>query len=68
MKGLFGVSLMGIFLSTISVKADIIHVPEDYSIIQAGIKRLVYRNSYRITDGVDLLVRAGVDVLFLSEE
>lgn len=37
-------------------------------IIQAGIKRLVYRNSYRITDGVDLLVRAGVDVLFLSEE
>ena len=26
-------------------------------IIQAGIKRLVYRDSYRITDGIDLLKR-----------
>lgn len=36
-------------------------------IIQAGIKRLVYRNSYRITDGVDLLVRAGIEVVYLNE-
>lgn len=32
-------------------------------IIQAGIVRLVFRNSYRRTDGVDLLTRAGVDVV-----
>lgn len=31
-------------------------------IIQAGIKRVVYSNDYRITDGVDLLRRAGITV------
>ena len=31
-------------------------------IIQAGIKRVVYSEEYRITDGVDLLRRAGVQV------
>ena len=31
-------------------------------IIQAGIKRVVYRDSYRLTDGIDLLRRAGVEV------
>ena len=31
-------------------------------IIQAGIERVVYRDAYRVTDGVDLLVRAGVVV------
>jgi len=36
-------------------------------IIQAGIVRLVYRNSYRRTDGVDLLIRAGVDVVNFTE-
>lgn len=30
-------------------------------IIQAGIKRVVYRDEYRLTDGVDLLRRAGVE-------
>ena len=35
-------------------------------IIQAGIKRVVYAREYRLTDGVDLLRRAGIDVLFLS--
>lgn len=30
-------------------------------IIQAGIKRVVYNENYRITDGVDLLRRAGVE-------
>ena len=31
-------------------------------IIQAGIKRVVYKDEYRLTDGVDLLRRAGVEV------
>jgi dCMP deaminase len=31
-------------------------------IIQAGISRVVYSNKYRITDGLDLLRRAGVIV------
>ena len=31
-------------------------------IIQAGIKRVVYRDAYRLTDGIDLLVRAGIIV------
>lgn len=32
-------------------------------IIQAGIKRVVYRDEYRILDGVELLRRAGVEVI-----
>ena len=31
-------------------------------IIQAGIKRVVYRGEYRLTDGIDLLSRAGIEV------
>lgn len=31
-------------------------------IIQAGIKRVVYRDPYRLTDGIDLLRRAGIEV------
>ena len=31
-------------------------------IIQAGIKRVVYRDAYRLTDGIDLLKRAGIEV------
>ncbi|MBO7641223.1 MAG: dCMP deaminase family protein [Bacteroidales bacterium] len=31
-------------------------------IIQAGIRRVVYRDEYRLTDGIDLLRRAGVEV------
>ncbi|MBQ1209720.1 MAG: dCMP deaminase family protein [Bacteroidales bacterium] len=31
-------------------------------IIQSGIRRVVYRDEYRITDGVDLLRRAGIEV------
>ena len=31
-------------------------------IIQSGITRVVYRNEYRILDGVDLLRRAGIRV------
>jgi dCMP deaminase len=31
-------------------------------IIQAGIIRVVYQDEYRLTDGVDLLKRAGIEV------
>ncbi len=31
-------------------------------IIQAGIRRMVYAEQYRLTDGIDLLRRAGVEV------
>ena len=31
-------------------------------IIQAGIRRVVYAEQYRLTDGIDLLRRAGVEV------
>ncbi|MFK5855818.1 MAG: dCMP deaminase family protein [Bacteroidota bacterium] len=31
-------------------------------IIQSGIKRVVYSRKYRITDGLDLLERAGIEV------
>lgn len=34
-------------------------------IIQAGIKRVVYRELYRITDGIDLLKRAGVECVHI---
>jgi dCMP deaminase len=36
-------------------------------IIQAGIKRVVYGEKYRLTDGVELLERAGVEVEYLGE-
>lgn len=34
-------------------------------IIQAGIRRVVYAEKYRITDGLDLLERAGIETLHL---
>jgi dCMP deaminase len=37
-------------------------------IIQAGIKRLVYSRQYRLTDGIDLLKRAGIDVVFMDHD
>ena len=33
---------------------------------QAGIKRVVYGEQYRLTDGLDLLRRAGVEVVYLD--
>ena len=36
-------------------------------IIQAGIKRVVYKDEYRLTDGVDLLKKAGVIVEKVDE-
>ena len=31
-------------------------------IIQAGIARVVYKDEYRLTDGIDLLKRAGIEI------
>lgn len=36
-------------------------------IIQAGIKRVVYHELYRITDGIELLERAGVECVHIPE-
>lgn len=36
-------------------------------IIQAGIKRVVYNELYRICDGLDLLTRAGVECVHVAE-
>ena len=37
-------------------------------IIQAGINRVVFSNEYRITDGIDLLKRAGIEVVYIKSE
>ncbi|MBD5203856.1 MAG: dCMP deaminase family protein [Bacteroidales bacterium] len=37
-------------------------------IIQAGIRRVVFSELYRITDGLDLLRSAGVEVVYMPEE
>ena len=37
-------------------------------IIQAGIRRVVYAEKYRLTDGVDLLEKAGVKVEYKAVE
>ena len=37
-------------------------------IIQAGIKRVVYKRAYRLTDGVDLLLKAGIEVTHMPCE
>ncbi len=37
-------------------------------IIQAGIKRVVYSEQYRLDDGVRLLERAGIEVVFIGME
>ena len=36
-------------------------------IIQAGIKRVVYGDEYRITDGIKLLEKAGIKIVKISE-
>ncbi|MGN0233122.1 MAG: deoxycytidylate deaminase [Bacteroidaceae bacterium] len=35
-------------------------------IIQAGIRRVVYAREYRLTDGIELLRRAGIEVEYLD--
>ena len=37
-------------------------------IIQSGIKRVVYAEKYRLTDGIDLLERAGVKVEYMNPD
>ncbi len=37
-------------------------------IIQAGIRRIVYAEEYRITNGLDLLRQAGVEVVYFPKE
>ena len=37
-------------------------------IIQAGIKRVVYGEHYRLTDGIELLQRAGIEVHYLPND
>lgn len=36
-------------------------------IIQAGIKRVVFNELYRITDGLELLKRAGIECIHISD-
>ena len=35
-------------------------------IIQSGIKRVVYQEEYRLTDGIDIIRKAGIEVLKLD--
>lgn len=37
-------------------------------IIQAGIKRVVYMDEYRLLDGIELLRRAGIECVHLEKE
>lgn len=37
-------------------------------IIQAGIKRVIYGEQYRLTDGIDLLKRANIEVTYLNPD
>ncbi len=37
-------------------------------IIQSGIKRVVYGEKYRLTDGIELLQRAGIEVIYLNPD
>lgn len=37
-------------------------------IIQAGIKRVVYCEKYRMLDGIDLLKKAGIMLVYISKE
>ncbi|MCD8555363.1 MAG: dCMP deaminase family protein [Bacteroides graminisolvens] len=37
-------------------------------IIQAGIKRLVYSKEYRVEDGINLLKKAGIEVIYLNPD
>ncbi len=37
-------------------------------IVQAGIRRVIYSEKYRLTDGIDLLERAGIETVHLPIE
>lgn len=36
-------------------------------IIQAGIKRIVYSHPYRLSDGIDLMRRAGIEIKCIND-
>lgn len=36
-------------------------------IIQAGIKRIVYNEQYRLSDGLDILHRAGIEIVHITD-
>ena len=38
------------------------------AIIQAGIKRVVYGEQYRLEDGIRLLEKAGIEVIYLNPD
>ena len=38
------------------------------NIIQAGIKRVVYAEKYRLNDGIELMERAGIKVVYLNPD
>ena len=37
-------------------------------IIQSGIKRVVYGEKYRLEDGINLMKKAGIEVIYLEEK
>lgn len=37
-------------------------------IIQAGIRRVVYGEKYRLTDGINLLHKAGIELIYLNPD
>jgi dCMP deaminase len=37
-------------------------------IIQAGIRRVVYSEQYRLTDGIDLLRRANIELVYIGKD
>ena len=37
-------------------------------IIQAGIRRVVYGEKYRLEDGIDLLRKAGIEVIYMKQD
>ncbi|GHV59321.1 hypothetical protein FACS1894182_13260 [Bacteroidia bacterium] len=37
-------------------------------IIQAGIKRVVYSEQYRLTEGIELLQRANIEIVYIGTE
>jgi dCMP deaminase len=36
-------------------------------IIQSGIKRVVFKDLYRLSDGIDLMIRAGIECVHIPE-
>ena len=56
------------FIAVVIIVAIIgfLALDRDPDIIQAGIRRVVYGENYRLTDGIDLLRRAGIEVILME--